>query len=320
MALLHTSTLSDSEPSWSTVDKNRLPRNAHADMGDADKKSSWRYPHHHVKSGSIGGKHSIYVKGDMYLHRGGLKAALQAAGGARSGQKEKNAAVKRHLSHHADVIGMSKKETATLLGMSVASLIFFLENDNNISTKQIGGENTMAMTYEELEAKVKTLEASIAEKDNAIATMKTDAEALASTVKTNAESLESEIAKYEKSEGELADKVDGLEKDAKGNKIFIEAGKNAIEDMKAEIHKMNAQVDGKDYNKDLVDKQLGAFGTDVEALTQFKVSLEARRAKMFKSGEINPDEKKSTKTTEQDDYALGQSIGKGNVIPIIKNT
>lgn len=319
MALTHNSTLAKSEPTWGSISKTALPRNAHADMGNADEKTSWRYPHHHVKLGTVGGKHSVYLKGDMFLHRGGLKAALQAAGGARSGQKEKSSAVKRHLSHHADVIGMDRKETAALLNMSVSSLADFL-NNNNDNTTNTGGENTMGMTYEELTDKVKTLESSITEKEATIATMKTDAETLASTVKANTESLEGEIAKYEKSEGELTDKVDDLEKDAKTNKVFIEAGKTAIEDMKAEINKMSAQVDGNDYNKDLVDKQLEAFGTDVTALTQFKASLDARRAKMFKTGEIVLDEKKSEKTTEQEDYALGQSIGKGNVIPIAKNT
>lgn len=318
--LTHNSTLAKTEPSWDSVDKTMLSRNCFADTADANLESSWRYPHHNITNGTIGGKHGVYAKGDMHLHKGGLKSALQAAGGARSGQKEKSSAVKRHLSHHADVIGMDRKETAALLNMSVSSLADFLNNNNDNNITNTGGENTMGMTYEELTDKVKTLESSITEKEATIATMKTDAETLVSTVKANTESLEGEIAKYEKSEGELTDKVDDLEKDAKTNKVFIEAGKTAIEDMKAEINKMSAQVDGNDYNKDLVDKQLEAFGTDVTALTQFKASLDARRAKMFKTGEIVLDEKKSEKTTEQEDYALGQSIGKGNVIPIAKNT
>ena len=313
MSLTHNSTLAKAEPSWGNVDKTKLPRNAYADMGDVGLKSSWRYPHHHIADGTIGGKHGVFIKGDMFLHKGGLKAALQAAGGARSGKKESNPAVKRHLSHHADVIDMSKKETASLLGISIDSLKALLNNNNNndndsTEKQRGGGENLMSKTYEDLEAEVKDLKTSLSEKDNAIAVMEADAK----TAKANIESLESEITKYEKAEGDLNDKVDELGKEAKGNVVYIEAGKTAIEDMKAEICKLSAQVDGKDYNKELVDKQLEAFGTDVSALTQFKQNLEARRTKLFKTGELEPDEaanpKEQKKGSASSDQELGASI------------
>ena len=172
----------------------------------------------------------------------------------------------------------------------------------------------MSKTYEELEADVKVLGISLSEKEATIAGMKTDAE----TAATNVKSLESEITKYEKSEGDLKDEIDDLKKDAKDNAIFITAGKQFIEDTKAEIHKISVQVDGNDYNKDLVGKQLVAFGIDLEALNSFKANLENRRAKLLKTGDINPDGQKSEKTTAQEEYDLGQKIGAGNVIPIRK--
>lgn len=319
MALTHNSTLAKSEPSWGNVDKTALPRNAYADMGDADSKSSWRYPHHHVESGKIGGKHDLCIKGDMYLSREGLKTALQDIG---NGDIDSEQSAKRHLISHANAIGMDKKETAALLNMSVGSLMDFLNNDNNNNNindnNKMGGENIMGMTYEELEAKAKDLEKTVSEKVDTITDMKTDAETLATTVKAATESLESEIVKYEKSEGDLKDEIDDLKKDAKDNAIFITAGKQFIEDTKAEIHKISVQVDGNDYNKDLVDKQLVAFGIDLEALNSFKANLENRRAKLLKTGEIKPEGQKSEKTTAQEEYDLGQKIGAGNVIPIRK--
>ena len=304
MALNHNNTLLKTEPSWDSIDEAKLPRNAYGDMGEVGDKSTYLYPHHHVD-----------ISGDMHLHRGGLKAALQATGGLMTGQKEKNPSVKRHLTAHADAIGMDRKETAALLNMSAESLADFLNNDNN-NTNNLGGENTMGMTYEELETEVKDLKKKVSEQKATMSDMETDAEALATTVSTNTKALETEIEKNVKSEETLTDKIDDLEKTAKDNKVFIEAGKTSIEDMKAEISKISAQVDGDSFNKELVDKQLEAFGTDVTALTQFKDNLESRRAKLFKTGEIHADAEKDDKTKEQEDYAIGQGIGKGNVIPI----
>ena len=306
MSLTHNNTISGNESELEkNTDKAKLPHNAYANI------ESKKFAHHCIADGETGGSQGLYVKGNMYLSRSGLKSALQELG---NGSDQEDQSAKLHLISHANAIGMDKKETAALLNMPASSLADFLNNNTNANNT--GGENTMGMTYEELEAKVKTLEASITEKEAVITGMKTSAEALASTVKANVESLEGEIAKYEKSEGELTDKIDDLEKEAKANKVFIEAGKTAIDDMKAEINKVSAQVDGNDYNKELVDKQLNAFGTDAVALTQFKASLEARRAKMFKSGEIHLDKKEDEKTKTQSEYALGQSIGRGNVIPI----
>lgn len=102
-SLTHNSTLAETEPAWSNIDKTKLPRSAFADMGEEDKKSTWKFPHHWVKGGEVG-EDGIYVSGTMYLHKGGLHAAWAAANGARSGV-EASASVKAHLQAHRRAIG-----------------------------------------------------------------------------------------------------------------------------------------------------------------------------------------------------------------------
>lgn len=107
MALTHTSNLADNEPAWGDVDKTKLPRNAHADMGKPDEKSTWKYPHHWVKNGGDLDENGVYKSGDMYLHKGGLNAAWSAANGARSGQ-EASDDVKAHLNSHRTALGLNE--------------------------------------------------------------------------------------------------------------------------------------------------------------------------------------------------------------------
>jgi hypothetical protein len=102
--LSHDSVTSDSEPAWAAVDKTKLPRVAFADHGEADKKSSWGYPHHWVSGGTVGDQ-GIYTSGTLYLHKGGLNAAWAAAQGARSGQKASSAVIS-HLQAHRRALGL----------------------------------------------------------------------------------------------------------------------------------------------------------------------------------------------------------------------
>jgi len=102
-ALTHNSTLADSEPDWGDIDKTKLPRNAFADQGEPDKKSTWKYPHHWVKNGKVGDD-GVYASGDMYLHKGGLNAAWAAAQGARTGKKAAPEVI-AHLEKHRKAIG-----------------------------------------------------------------------------------------------------------------------------------------------------------------------------------------------------------------------
>lgn len=98
MAYSHNSTVKDSEPSWGSINKTKLPHEAHANMKSADpeKKSTWSHPHHWISGGK------------MYLHRGGLGAAYAAAMGARSGQRASPEIIS-HLNKHRKAIGTAKK-------------------------------------------------------------------------------------------------------------------------------------------------------------------------------------------------------------------
>lgn len=139
LALSHNSTLARTEPAWGTVDKTKLPRTAFADEGSAGDKSSWKYPHHWVVNGGGDNAQGVYTTGEMYLHRGGLRAAMAAAGGARSGQ-EASSTVKAHLDAHATAIGMGQHQLALLekwpfdpallLHPTVAMLMNVMEEDD----------------------------------------------------------------------------------------------------------------------------------------------------------------------------------------------
>jgi hypothetical protein len=104
MALTHNSKIADSEPDWGSVDKTKLPRNAFADEGEPDKKSTWSYPHHWVKNGGGLDEDGIYTTGDMYLHEGGLNAAWSASQGGRTGQKASQSVID-HLQAHRKALG-----------------------------------------------------------------------------------------------------------------------------------------------------------------------------------------------------------------------
>ena len=108
MAHNHNSKTADNEPAWSSVDKTALPRNAFADMGDPDKKSTWKFPHHWIKGGTKKDDNGIWIDGEMYLHRGGLNAAWAAANGARSGEKASQAVID-HLQRHRKALGMDSE-------------------------------------------------------------------------------------------------------------------------------------------------------------------------------------------------------------------
>ena len=96
----------DSEPNWGDVNKTKLPRQAFADQGDPQNKSTWKYPHHWVRNGGVLNDDGVYTTGDMYLHKGGLNAAWAAAQGARSGQ-EASSAVKAHLQAHRRALDLN---------------------------------------------------------------------------------------------------------------------------------------------------------------------------------------------------------------------
>ncbi|MCK5615271.1 S49 family peptidase, partial [Candidatus Pacearchaeota archaeon] len=141
-AFTHNNTETDGEPAWSVIDKTKLPRNAHAETGKPDQKSTWKYPHHWIKGGEVVDASGIYTGGDMYLHKGGLSFAWGAANGARSGQQA-SASVKSHLKTHRSAAGMSadwdssawEVEAESIFADDFSSVFegwsFLTENKNN---------------------------------------------------------------------------------------------------------------------------------------------------------------------------------------------
>jgi len=111
MALTHNSKVADYEPQWSDwikANRKHLPANAFA-IGNPQKRSSLKYPHHWIKNGKDTDGDGIWDKGDMYLHVGGLQAAWKYAMGARSGQKAPQEVID-HLKRHFKAIGIEKEE------------------------------------------------------------------------------------------------------------------------------------------------------------------------------------------------------------------
>ena len=107
MAFKHNSTVADGEIPWGRVNKSQLPRQAYANMGEANNKSTWSFPHHWVKGGGNLSDSGVFTTGEMFLHRGGLNAAWAAAQGARSGQ-EASPAIKAHLNQHRERLGLTE--------------------------------------------------------------------------------------------------------------------------------------------------------------------------------------------------------------------
>lgn len=112
MAFRHNNKVDDNEPEWGKVDKTALPRIAFADMGEEDKKSTWKFPHHWVKGGTEKDENGIWKDGELLLHRGGLIAAWAAAMGARSGQKASKEVIE-HLMEHRKALGMEDDEESS---------------------------------------------------------------------------------------------------------------------------------------------------------------------------------------------------------------
>jgi len=127
------------------------------------------------------------------------------------------------------------------------------------------------------------------------------------------------IETLETSESTLSDEIKDLKAEVEANQPFVAIGKTAIEGVRANIRTVSAQVEGTDFDAPITDTQIAAFGNDHVALAKLETKVKAQRDKMFKSGDLKPDENTSNDDTssEQDQFALGQSIGKahgGNVV------
>jgi ATP-dependent Clp endopeptidase proteolytic subunit ClpP len=130
----------EDEPTWGSVDKKQLPKEAFA-RNTSENSSEWGYPHHFVVDGGINEDTGRYSSGEFYLHEGGLNAAWAAAMGARTGEKAEQSVIS-HLKKHRDALGLDSPEDYNKLITMVdtdeeknnLALIF---NINNLQMKNV---------------------------------------------------------------------------------------------------------------------------------------------------------------------------------------
>ena len=112
MAFTHNSTLAESEPSWGSVDKTKVPAIGHAVVDDSNLKTTWHAPHHWISDpGGLSEDLKVWTTGTMWLNRGGLIAAKAATQGARTGKIHvwRPTAVP-HLNRHLGAVGLERIE------------------------------------------------------------------------------------------------------------------------------------------------------------------------------------------------------------------
>jgi len=114
MSFRHNSRVAENEPSWGSIDKTKLPRQAFAYVGDAKKKSTWGYPHHWVRGGKTLDENGVWKDGELLLHRGGLNAAWAAAMGARTGRRASPQII-AHLREHRRALEQQSSRLLDLL-------------------------------------------------------------------------------------------------------------------------------------------------------------------------------------------------------------
>jgi len=113
-AVSHTFDTAGGEPEWAEIDRAELPAEAFAVVGDPDTRSSWKLPHHFLRDGTL------------YAHAGGIRAALAALGGARTGDPmDAPASIRAHLEEHASRAGIGEKndEEADMANKAVATAL-----------------------------------------------------------------------------------------------------------------------------------------------------------------------------------------------------
>lgn len=120
----HTSNTDESEPNWGDVEKKSLPRIAHAVTGEPNKKATWKYPHHHIKSGGSKNDIGVFTTGTMFVNKGGVNAAWATLHGARSGERGPADAM-AHVNKHRKALGIDKSIETTDLGDMVKCSIEF---------------------------------------------------------------------------------------------------------------------------------------------------------------------------------------------------
>lgn len=177
-----------------------------------------------------------------------------------------------------------------------------------------GVKNMPEQKIAKLELKIEGLEADLKAKDLEIANLKSQIETQAG----NMDESETALTELQSTNTELSEKIVTLDASLAEAKPFVEIGKKAIEGIKAEIKALSVKAKGSDYNEALVEKQTVAFGNDYESLVMLRDDLNSTMTKLFKKGDLNPDEAGTDADIKQKEYDIGRSIGSGKGLKVIQ--
>jgi len=267
---------------------------------------------HLTKSGKA------YIQSDFdYLHELFISAIARNTGIAKSKLNSDLKEAKVFMGSQGIAVGlaheiMNRQQAIALLSDVAEGKTTFDEHKTKMESINFqGGEKNM-----DLEAKVKDLETKLEAAQTLITEMNTsnktaELNAEITELKAEIESLKVTITENATSAEALNAEIETLKTSAKDETVFVVAGKAHIDGLKADIKTISVQVEGDAHDESLVDKQLEAFGNDVELLGKFKTSLETRRSAMLKTGDIEPDESKDNKTdaeTAQSEHDLGGKL------------
>ena len=238
--------------------------------------------------------------------------------------------VSRNLGVPKNKINKDARESKIFLGQEAVDVGIaheILSKDQALAKlgAVISGENTFAKTKTSNnrggekampDEQIKKLEKTVLKLETDLEAKVLENTTLQETV--NAQSAEFDQLKTEHSEMEasntaLSEQVETMKTEAATNAPFVEVGTKAIEDVRAEIRKVNIQVKGDDANDELLEKQIETFGNDYSALCMLKADLQKTREKLFKSGDLNPDDQDSEQTKDQKNYDLGRKIGESSL-------
>ncbi len=163
----------------------------------------------------------------------------------------------------------------------------------------------------ELEAQVIDLKAEIVGLKKNVEELSQESDDL-KLVSAKVDELTAKIEELEKSESELADQMKDLQSEIDAKKAYVDIGTSSIAQLKEDIQKISVQVEGKDFDKELLEKQLTALGDDYTALTAMHTKLESQRGKMLKAGDLDPDEvlddSAKDQKTKKEREDLGESL------------
>jgi len=148
-AAKHSYETAGGEPVWSEVDKTALPPAAFALVEDPEKQSTWQFPHHFERDGTL------------HAHVGAIRAALTALNGSDTGKAtDVPASARAHIEEHAtraEIGDDAKKEEAIVANKELAKL-FGLPEDADDAAIQ-----AKAKEFVDAKAKLSATEATVQE-------------------------------------------------------------------------------------------------------------------------------------------------------------